>query len=291
MSAITGTTATKRRGRPLTARTHAIRDAILELTGRYERMTVRGIFYALASAGVVEKDDTTGYRPVQRQVLALRRENLLPWSFVADGTRWIRQADMFTGPEDALHQMARMYRRDLWRAQAWRVEVWLEKDALADLIWPVADRWGVPLYVSRGCPSATYVYNAAADAQHIAGTTGRITQVLALYDHDAGGARAFRTVEKGFAKYCPRALVELVALDAEQVDAWQLPTRPAKAKDPEAKRWGARAVELDAIAPDVLLGTVDNAIAALVDERAWKIEQAVETEERGVLASLLERAA
>ena len=286
MSAVIGPSATNRGGRPLAARTHAIRDAIIDLTGRYERMTVRGIFYALASAGIVEKDDTTGYRPVQRQVLALRRENVLPWSFVADGTRWVRQADMFTGPDDALHQVARMYRRDLWRAQSWRVELWLEKDALADLIWPVADRWGVPLCVSRGCPSATFIYNAAADAQRALNDGVRLTRVLALYDHDAGGARAFRTVEKGFADYCPSAMVELVALNAEQVDAWQLPTRPAKAKDPEAKRWGARAVELDAIPPDVLLKTLDDAISALVDEHAWKVAQAVEAEERLVLENL-----
>lgn len=165
---ISGPSATKRRGRPLAGRTVAIREAILALTERYERMTVRGIFYALVGPGVVPKDDTTGYRPVQRQVLALRREGLLPWGFVADGTRWMRRVTTYGGVDDALREVSRSYRRDLWRSQNLRVEIWLEKDALADLLWPVAEEWGVPLAVSRGCPSATYVYNAALDARRAA---------------------------------------------------------------------------------------------------------------------------
>ncbi len=158
---ISGSSTTKRRGRPLAQNTIAIRDAVIALTERYERMTVRGIFYALVGQGMVPKDDTAGYRPVQRQVLALRREGLLPWEFVADGTRWVRQAITFDGVDDALREVARSYRRDLWLSQNVRVEILLEKDALADLNWPVADRWGVPLCVSRGVTSATFLYNAA----------------------------------------------------------------------------------------------------------------------------------
>ena len=44
----------------------------------------------------------------------------------------------------------------------------------------------------------------------------------------------------------PRA----AAVTAEQIEEWNLPARPPKARDPEAKKWGDRpCVELDAIDP------------------------------------------
>ncbi len=249
-------------------------------------MTTRGVFYKLAGAGIVPKSQTQGYRPVQRQVLALRREGLLPWSFIADGTRWVRRAETFDGVEDALHSIHRFYRRDLWAGQGRRVEIWLEKDTLADLIYGAVDKWGVPLFVSRGVPSATYVHSAAMEAVE----DGRPVTVFCLYDYDAGGDRAFRTVSKGLEEHAP-GLTEVIrlGLTREQVADWELPTRPAKGSDPEAARWGDEpAVELDAVDPDVLTGLVDDAIEAIIDPQAMKIVKVAEEAERDGLLSLAE---
>jgi hypothetical protein len=160
-------TATKRRGRPkgsLAPETIAIRNAILILPDEQERMTVRGVFYKLMSRGIVAKTDG-GYRQVQRQVLNLRREERLPWDFIADGTRWVRQPKIWDSTEDALRETARLYRRPLWRDQGCRIEIWLEKDALANIVSDVTYEWGVPLMVSRGQSSETYCYFAARAAQ------------------------------------------------------------------------------------------------------------------------------
>src|SRR4051794_36118728 len=80
----------RRQGRPLGATALAIRDAVLALTEIQERMTVRGVYYVLEGQGIVEKHDK-GYRQVQQQVLKMRREDLLPWAFITDGTRWRRK--------------------------------------------------------------------------------------------------------------------------------------------------------------------------------------------------------
>ncbi len=77
-------------GRKLSKETVAIRETILELQESYEVMTVRQVFYALTVRGIVPKTEATGYVPVQRQVLELRRQGFLPWGFIADGTRWAR---------------------------------------------------------------------------------------------------------------------------------------------------------------------------------------------------------
>lgn len=277
---------TARRGRPLGTTALAIRNAVVELTLRHERMTVRQVFYALEVQGVVAKTEG-GYRQVQQQVLKMRREGLLAWGFITDGTRWQRKPSSFNDVDDFLEHMARTYRRDLWQQQGVRIEVWLEKDALADIVVDVTSRWDVALMVSRGQSSATFLWNAAKAAQQAWDVDGVERFVYALYDRDAGGRRAARTIGRDLPEHAPEVPMhfELLGVTDWQVEAWSLPTRPAKTSDPEAAKFEGPAVELDAIPPDTLREIVDDAIVAHVDGHAWSVEKAIEDEERrGLLA-------
>ena len=130
-----------RRGRPLGAKTLAIREAVLALTEEFEAMTVRQVFYQLVARGIVPKTESGGYTPVQRQVMKMRLEGLLPWWFIVDGTRWMRKPTSYDSLEDALEVTRRGYRRNLWRSQRVRIEVWLEKDALAGVVMKATGPW------------------------------------------------------------------------------------------------------------------------------------------------------
>ncbi len=276
-----------RRGRPLGATALAIQAHVQELTQRYERMTVRQVFYALETQSVVSKTEG-GYRQVQAQVLRMRREGLLPWAFITDGTRWMRQPTTWECVQDAIANMARTYRRNLWQAHDVRVEVWLEKDALADVVSDATYQWGVPLMVSRGQSSATFLWNAARAAEEAWNEAGTETFIYALYDRDAGGRRAARAIERDLPAHAPAVPIhfDLLAVTDEQVDAWKLPTRPPKDSDPEAAKFDGQAVELDAIPPDKLTALVDQAIVQHIDARAWEVEQVAEREERDGLLRL-----
>jgi hypothetical protein len=283
-----GPTTRKSIGRPLGHTTIAIRDAVHELTTLYDRITVRGVFYLLEVAAIVAKTEG-GYRKVQQQVLKMRRAGLLDWAFITDGTRWQRKPDSYVDAESYLDQMARCYRRDLWQRHNVRVEVWLEKDALADVIFDVTNKWDVSLMVSRGQSSTTFLHSAAMTAQQAFMETGVATYIYPLYDHDAGGERACRTIETELPGYAPDTpiYVERLAVTEEQIETWGLPTRPPKKKDPDAKKWGDKpAVELDAIDPNRLIELVENAIVRHVDPHAWRVEKQVEQEERAGLLAL-----
>jgi hypothetical protein len=275
----------KKSGRPLSKQTIAIRDEILELPYEQEQMTVRGIFYALTTRGIVEKSEA-GYRQVQRQVLLLRREGKLDWNFVADGTRWVNEPETWDSTEDVLRETARTYRRNLWRSQGIRIEVWLEKDALASLIRPVTYGFGVRLMVSRGQSSETYCYHAAREARAAAKADVE-TFVYALYDSDRYGRDAAAKVKEKLRRYSDGTPIgfELLAVTDEQIEEWELPTRPAKkAGDPDA-------VELDAISPDKLKALVENAIVSQIDTETWEKEEAVEASERAILERMVEQGA
>ena len=96
--------------------------------------------------------------------------------------------------------------------------------------------------------------------------------MFALPDRDAAGLRCARTVERGLLEYTDDAVpyFQLLAVTEEQVRAWDLPTRPAKASDPEAAKFRGATVELDAIPPDKLIKLVENAIVSLVDLDVWR---------------------
>lgn len=278
---------TRKLGRPrgsLSAQSREIRDAVLGLADEYDVMTVRQAFYALTVRGVVPKTEA-GYRQVQRNVLLMRREGELPWAFIADSTRWQRKPDSFNDLEDALAVTQRTYRRNLWQQQSARVEVWLEKDALAGVLYEATERWDVPLMVSRGQSSDTFCYEAAQIARQ-RGVRGVRTHIFALYDADRSGRIAAEKIREKLTTYSGVPVgFELLAVTDEQIEAWNLPTRPAKENAAEV------AVELDAIPPDRLVSLVDDAIAGLVDADAWAIERAYEDSERNVLARIIENAA
>jgi hypothetical protein len=272
--------ARKSRGRPpgtISEHSQAIRDAVDDLQYEHGQVTVRQAFYALTVQGVVEKTEA-GYRQVQGQILKMRREGLLPWSFIADGTRWQRKPASYDGVDDVLAGVARTYRRNLWQAQQVRIEVWLEKDALAAVVSAATVPWDVALMVSRGQSSDTFCYSAAQAALE-AWEYGITTYIFALYDADRSGRIAAEKIREKLYVYSGGVPIEygLLAVTDAQIVAWNLPTRPAKENAEEI------AVELDAIPPDKLIELVDGAISGLVDADAWEKEQLVEADERKVL--------
>ena len=169
-----------------------------------------------------------------------------------------------------------------------RIEFWLEKDALADIVSDVTDEWDVSLMVSRGQSSATFLHSAAKDAEQAYKQRRVATYIYTLYDADAGGNRAARTIQRELPSYAPGVPIyaERLAVTPEQITRWNLPTRPAKQSDPEAAKNPDTAVELDAIDPTRLTALVENAILRHVDQHAWEVEKAVEDEEREGLMAL-----
>jgi hypothetical protein len=285
MTGFSGHTTKKSRGRPhgsLGPTATAIRASIDALVEEYDEMTVRQVFYALTVRGIVQKTEA-GYRQVQRQVLEMRGGGLLDWEFIADATRWVRNIRMYDRLEDALHQAANSYRRDLWRTQSIRMEFWLEKDALASIVSQVTALWRVDLMVSRGQSSETYCYEAAQAARRAWRLGGHETFVYTLYDADKSGRSAAAQVAKKLTKYSGEAPITVIplALTDGQIAEWELPSRPAKEKgEPDA-------VELDAIPPDKLKKLVENTIIEHIDADAWRMAQQVEQSEREIFARLI----
>ena len=77
----------KKRNRRTKVEMEALRDALFEIVAENQPVTVRGAFYLATSRSVIPKTENEGYRPVQRELLKMRREGVIPWGSITDGSR------------------------------------------------------------------------------------------------------------------------------------------------------------------------------------------------------------
>ena len=247
-------------------------------------MTVRQVFYAATVREIVEKTER-GYRKVQVDLAEMRRAGVLPYTWLADSTRWMRKPRTYGSMSEALAETARLYRRDLWATAEQRVEVWLEKDALAGVVDDITYGFDVPLMVTRGYASLSFLYAAAETIAE----SGVPTFIYHLGDFDPSGVDAARKVRETLHQLAPDAEIgfERLAVTEEQIAEMRLPTRPTKASDTRSRDFGPVSVELDAIAPQALRDLVQVAIEQHLSAAELEQLRQVEDEERRLLHGLV----
>jgi len=273
-----------KRSRRTRAEIENLREWIRLVVGRSRPMTVRQAFYALVSEGVIEKTEAEYKQTVVRLLVEMRREGEIPFSWIADNTRWMRKPDTFSSLEQALEHTAEFYRRALWNDQDAYVEIWCEKDALAGVIMEETDPYDVPLMVTRGYPSLSFLHSAAeAIAEQ-----EKPAFIYYFGDRDPSGVDIPRHVERGLREMAPDADITFtcVAVTLEQVQELGLPTRPTKQTDTRARTFEGESVELDAIPPLTLRGMVSECIEAHIDPHVLRRTQAIEAEERNTLREM-----
>ena len=99
--------------------------------------------------------------------------------------------------------------------------------------------------------------------------TGKPAYIYHLGDWDPSGVNTAVTIESTLCDLTPGSgiLFERAAVNPEQIVHWNLPSRPTKPSDSRSKNWrGGASVELDAIAPDDLLGLVRNCISQHISQ-------------------------
>jgi hypothetical protein len=260
------------------------RQALYEIVAEQKPMTVRQVFYQATVRHIVEKAET-GYDKVQRDLVEMRRDGMLPYGWLADNTRWQRKPTTYGSIEQALRETARLYRRDLWTDAGRHLEFWLEKDALAGVIYPVTDMYDVPLMVARGYSSLSFLHTAA---EYI-GSLDVPSYIYHLGDYDPSGVDAGNKIERDLRVFAPNAEIhfERIAVNRGQIDAWNLPTRPTKQLDSRAKGFGDISVELDAIAPDQLRHLVKEVIEKHANPVRLAILHAAEESEKRLINGLV----
>jgi hypothetical protein len=278
---------------------------LVDYAQRHGPVTVRQLYYRAVVEGLagVEKTED-GYNKIQRQVLNLRRDGRLPYTDIADLTRWMRKPVTHDGVEAALQSTAQLYRKALWMDCSAYLEIWCEKDALAGVIYPITAEYDVPLMVSRGFASETFCYEAVAAREG----DRREYHVWYLGDFDRSGCGAAASLSEKLMRFSEEMGVNVrfnqLAIEMSDVRGFDastmmahvnlngvmrwLPAREHKRKSPADKVWPhAFAIELDAIEPDDLRRMVSEVIDAYLPPDQLEILKTAEQSERELIAGLV----
>ncbi len=148
------------------AKTLLLFDQILVVTNRYQRMTVRQLFYQMTTRGLVEKSER-GYQRIADATVKMRRSGLLPYHKIVDGGRVRRREQGWDSIGDLLSDAETAFRLDYWAHQPELVEIWCEKDALAGVILPVTNRYGVTFVALKGFGSLTIAYESGLELRRV----------------------------------------------------------------------------------------------------------------------------
>lgn len=258
-------------------------EAILGIFNEQKpRLTVRQIFYALSVVDAVPKTEK-GYRQTCYHLKRMREEEVIPYNWIADNTRWQIKPDTSPNLEAALNRWQESYRRDLWANQPDYVEIWVEKDALAGVISSITKEFDVPLYVARGYGSLTVISDAA---EYIKGI-GKPAYIYHFGDYDPSGVDAAHKIRDGLLEHGANINFKRVAITPSQIQEYNLPSRATKKSDPRSKKWGnTPSVELDAMPAPVLREIVKECIERHIDPFELETAHLIEQLERKALAAM-----
>ncbi len=267
----------------------ALRDALYEIVREAQPLTVRQVFYLAVSAVLIDKTEREYKNTVVRLLGLMREEGQLPFGWITDSTRWMTKHKSFDSPEEALRRTAQFYRRNLWTNRPDVVEVWVEKDSIAGVVGLATEEWDVPLMVCRGFASKSFLHASAKSLE----ASNKRAVIFTLTDHDPSGLGISTNIEQRLQHYAPSTefLFRRLAVTEEQIDEFDLPTRPTKSTDSRAANWsgGDRSVELEALPPAALVSLVSDAIEAHVDWHELAVLEVAEESERLMLHKLARR--
>jgi len=274
-----------KRARRTKAAIMEIKDQMMTLATENRPMTVRQMFYQASNLKLVDKSEQ-GYGTIGRLLGDLRKSGRMPFDWIADNTRWQRKPRSYSSLADMLEQQQHFYRRALWESQDAYVEIWLEKEALAGVLYDVTAKWDVPLMVCRGYPSLSFIHGSAEVLENI----GKPIYLYYFGDHDPSGVDIPRFVEESLRKYSPDAEIyfERVAVLPHQIESMGLPSRPTKKTDTRSKSFVGESVEVDAIPPAVLRQMVEECITRHIDPEQLQRTRQVESAERETLTTIFE---
>jgi len=267
-------------------------ERVLDEYHEHLPLTVRQIFYRLVGTIDYPKDERAYGRLCELLVNA-RRAKRISFDSIRDDGVSVMRSEFFASVEDfhdETARRARRYRRDRQEGQGCYIELWCEAAGMVHQLARVANRYSVPVYSSGGFSSLTANHEVAQRAL----SRDVPTVLLHVGDLDPSGESIFGALTEDAAAFVrhdrvivpQRIEAERVALTPEQVARHDLPTAPAKKSDSRSRDWKGGTCQLEALAPDVLAGIVEDAIEDWFDLDLYAEQIDAEREDRAELLAL-----
>ncbi len=248
-------------------------EIIVDYLGQGLRLTLRQLYYQLVSANEI-KNEEKSYKSLGSLVSDARLAGLMDWDAIEDRVRQPRKASEWDNIGSLVDSALYAYRLPRWADQEHYVELWVEKDALAGVLAPIANEYHVTMMVNRGYSSQSAMYESGKrykDAQD----DGKRLALFYLGDHDPSGEDMVRDVADRLEMFGVEDLdTRKLALTMTQIRQYNPPPNPAKVTDSRAKAYiekhGESSWEVDALPPNVLAKLIRSALSSVIDMEKMK---------------------
>lgn len=282
---------------------HEIQDIVEDYGKQGLTLTLRQLYYQCVTKNLIRNEEKQ-YKRVGDIVSRARRGGMLPWNAIEDRVRQPEMPSEFNNLRDLIDAAFRSYRLPRLKGQETYVELWVEKDALAGVLAPLARAYHVVLMVNRGYSSTSAMYAAGTRIRDSCKRLGaKRALVLYLGDHDPSGEDMVRDVSERLREYANSGYllyqtadakikahlrgastpitVRKIALTKEQVNTYNPPPNPAKLSDSRAAKYveihGAQSWEVDALPPVTLRQIIEDELGSTIDDDL--VREIVRTEE------------
>jgi hypothetical protein len=263
--------------RPETAALITRIESILSEYGS-QKLTARQVYYQCVSRNWLANTEAN-YKRLTSTLTDARYAGLVDWDMIEDRGRVPELPTEWDDLSDLVDAALNSYRLPRWEDQANYVELWVEKQALAGVLAPIARKWHVTLMVNKGYSSSSSMKDAAdriakacsMDIEIVcanceifdedngngvkictdcgakwkpkaASYSAPLREPIVLYlgDHDPSGEDMVRDIRDRLAEFGTETDVRKLALTMDQIRKFNPPPNPAKLSDSRAKAYIAK---------------------------------------------------
>jgi hypothetical protein len=236
------------------------------------RLTLRQLYYQFVAHHGLPNTERS-YKSLAALMSNARLAGLVDWNAIEDRGREPITPSEWDGIPSLVESALRAYRLDRWKGQESYAELWVEKQALAGVLAPLANEAHVTLMVNKGYSSTSAMYESSRRFRSNQGLAAGAKRPVLFYlgDHDPSGEDMVRDIGDRMEVFGVEGLeVRKLALTMDQVRQYNPPPNPAKLTDPRAQGYiaehGDSSWEVDALDPDTLATLIREAFAEVIDK-------------------------
>ncbi len=258
-------------------------EIIAEYDAQNLRLTLRQLYYQLVTKNIIPNLEKS-YKALSGLVSDGRLCGVIDWNAIEDRVRVPVTQTEFKDLNELVAAACYSFRLPRWADQDNYVELWVEKDALAGVLRPLARKYHVTMMVNRGYSSQSAMYESAnrfKEKQERDNGEKKWATLLYLGDLDPSGEDMVRDIGTRFEMFGVNNFeIKKIALTPAQVKQYNPPPNPAKMTDPRAvdyvAKHGKSSWEVDALPPNILTAIISNEIEALLDFEKYDAVKAFE---------------
>jgi len=253
---------------------------------KYGALNARQYAYRAEAAKVLKKSRTT-FNQVNRILVELREQGVLPWNAVLDSSRDFSPLLRDDSPESFILRerakfvrLAEAYYVPKWRGQPIVPVLITEKEGLIPYFETTTQEWDVSIYPIKGQAGKSHLHaNFRPWAIRVLQEHEEL-RVIYLGDYDDEGFQIEQTLNETLASFGVPIETVRLALTKELVEQQGIELEPCNPKSSISGKFVEGKAELEALEPTLLTQLVEEAIRECIDEEILADSESAEPSEQ-----------